>query len=253
MKDLSFKILELAAMGGPFFSKSNLVLWAERIKIEYIEEALKEGIEELYLNQYKTGHYYFKSHTKYEKFTGINTVQNRKRFLKDRLNSLMSNKQTPPDTLAIMAMHIGAQDEAVEFWLNAVVHYFEFSAWFPAKQCLENAKLILLDKPRSEDLKELESLYRTLISEFDHLDPLQKKSKEKSNKFTFPVSVGETIHLTPVKEENQSVPHLEEVEKSYILYVIDSVKGNKTKAARLLGINRTTMLMRMKKFGILGE
>jgi len=253
MKDLSVKLLEMAAMGGPFFSKSNLVLWAERINIQFIEEALKEGVDELYLAHFKSDYYYFKSRTKYEVFTGVHTLQNRKRFLKDRLQTLLSNTKTPPDTLAIMAMHIGAQEEAVEFWLNAVVHYFEFSAWFPAKQCIENAKLILLDKPRTEELKELESLYRILLTEFDHLDPLQQKSKEKVTKFTFPVSVGESIQLNPVKLENQPIPHLEEVEKAYILWAIESVGGNKTKAAKLMGINRTTLIMRMKKFGILGD
>lgn len=253
MKDLSIKILEHAAMGGPFFAKKNLTLWLRSVKTEYIEDALKEGIDELYLASYQSTYYYFKSKTKFDHFTAAHSLNDKKHFFKSRLQHLTQHHETSPEVLAILAMQIGAVNDAIEFWLSAALNYFQLSAWFHARQCLDNVKLILLDKPRTDQLKELESLYQLMITEFDHLDWLHKKNVEKLNKFTFPVSVSDQIKLYPNKAENHQLPHLEEVEKAYMLWAIDSVKGNKTKAAKLLGINRTTMIMRMKKLGILGE
>jgi len=43
---------------------------------------------------------------------------------------------------------------------------------------------------------------------------------------------------------------LEEVERSHIVKVLASANGNKTHAAELLGIDRKTLRMRLKKYGI---
>ena len=43
---------------------------------------------------------------------------------------------------------------------------------------------------------------------------------------------------------------LEAVEKNHIQQVLETVNGNKTRAAGILGIKRTTLLARMKKLGI---
>ncbi|MBN1980974.1 MAG: sigma-54-dependent Fis family transcriptional regulator [Chitinivibrionales bacterium] len=46
---------------------------------------------------------------------------------------------------------------------------------------------------------------------------------------------------------------LEEMEVLYILDVLMSVKGNKSKAAEILGISRVTLREKLKKFGVTGE
>ena len=47
-------------------------------------------------------------------------------------------------------------------------------------------------------------------------------------------------------------PPLEEVEKRYILSVLDKTGGNKKKAAEILKISRTTLISRLKTYGVSG-
>lgn len=44
---------------------------------------------------------------------------------------------------------------------------------------------------------------------------------------------------------------LDELEKEYIRFVLNKTSSNKAEAAKLLGLKRTTLIMRMKKFGLL--
>ena len=46
------------------------------------------------------------------------------------------------------------------------------------------------------------------------------------------------------------LPPLDDIEKRYIEYVLDKTDGNKSKAARILGIDRTTLYEKIKKHGI---
>ena len=43
---------------------------------------------------------------------------------------------------------------------------------------------------------------------------------------------------------------MEEVEKEHILSVLGRCEGRKMEAARLLGINKTTLWRKMKKYGL---
>jgi two-component system response regulator HydG len=43
---------------------------------------------------------------------------------------------------------------------------------------------------------------------------------------------------------------LEEVEKRYILRVLETMKGNKTAAARVLGIERKTLYRKLEAWGV---
>jgi DNA-binding NtrC family response regulator len=45
-------------------------------------------------------------------------------------------------------------------------------------------------------------------------------------------------------------PSLEEMEKNYILRVLKEVNGNQSKASQLLGIDRKTLYLKLKKYGI---
>jgi two-component system response regulator HydG len=46
-------------------------------------------------------------------------------------------------------------------------------------------------------------------------------------------------------------PSLEEVEKETILKTLDVVKGNKSEAARRLGITRRTLHQKLRKYGLM--
>jgi DNA-binding NtrC family response regulator len=51
--------------------------------------------------------------------------------------------------------------------------------------------------------------------------------------------------------ENDAVPRtLEELEKDHIRHVLTVEKGNRSRAARVLGISRSTLLEKMKKYGV---
>lgn len=50
-----------------------------------------------------------------------------------------------------------------------------------------------------------------------------------------------------VSRENMTNRTLEEVEIEHIKYVLDSVNGNKTKASKILGIDRKTLREKIKK------
>ena len=45
-------------------------------------------------------------------------------------------------------------------------------------------------------------------------------------------------------------PSLEEMEKNYILRVLRETNGNQSKASQLLGIDRKTLYLKLKKYGI---
>ncbi len=45
-------------------------------------------------------------------------------------------------------------------------------------------------------------------------------------------------------------PSLEEMEKNYILRVLKEAGGNQSRASQLLGIDRKTLYLKLKKYGI---
>jgi len=56
--------------------------------------------------------------------------------------------------------------------------------------------------------------------------------------------------VLPMRRVGQGWPTLEEHEKSYILDVLDEVEGNKSKAARMLGIDRVSLWRKIKRYGL---
>jgi transcriptional regulator of acetoin/glycerol metabolism len=46
------------------------------------------------------------------------------------------------------------------------------------------------------------------------------------------------------------VPTLDELERTHILRVLELCEGQKTKAASMLGINRTTLWKKLRQYGI---
>jgi DNA-binding NtrC family response regulator len=55
--------------------------------------------------------------------------------------------------------------------------------------------------------------------------------------------------VPPVKESGEN-PSLEEMEKDYILGVLKEANGNQSKASQILGIDRKTLYLKLKKYGI---
>jgi DNA-binding NtrC family response regulator len=59
-----------------------------------------------------------------------------------------------------------------------------------------------------------------------------------------------SIPASAVVSELGTNPSLEEMEKSYILRVLKEANGNQSKASQLLGIDRKTLYLKLKKYGI---
>jgi two-component system response regulator HydG len=53
-------------------------------------------------------------------------------------------------------------------------------------------------------------------------------------------------------EDPSELVTMDEVERRYILRVLDAVAGNKTAAARILGFERKTLYRKLERFGIEG-
>jgi DNA-binding NtrC family response regulator len=60
-------------------------------------------------------------------------------------------------------------------------------------------------------------------------------------------------HVLIAAEDPSELVPLEEAERRYILRVVESVGGNKTLAARLLGIGRKTLYRKLQQYGVSGE
>ena len=56
--------------------------------------------------------------------------------------------------------------------------------------------------------------------------------------------------MSKVKEITSNIP-LEEIERSTILNTLESANGNKSEAARRLGITRRTLHKKLKKYGMM--
>jgi DNA-binding NtrC family response regulator len=56
--------------------------------------------------------------------------------------------------------------------------------------------------------------------------------------------------VLPMRRVGHGWPSLEEHEKNYILEVLDEVEGNKSKAARMLGIDRVSLWRKIKRYGL---
>jgi DNA-binding NtrC family response regulator len=53
-----------------------------------------------------------------------------------------------------------------------------------------------------------------------------------------------------VLDPSEDVPTLDELERSHILHVLQLCEGQKTRAAQLLGINRTTLWKKLRQYGL---
>ncbi|UCD89803.1 MAG: sigma-54-dependent Fis family transcriptional regulator [Desulfobacterales bacterium] len=58
------------------------------------------------------------------------------------------------------------------------------------------------------------------------------------------------LSIETYRRHNSEVPTLEEQEKNYIKWVLDKCEGNKTKAAKIMGIDRVSLWRKIKRFGL---
>ncbi len=54
-------------------------------------------------------------------------------------------------------------------------------------------------------------------------------------------------------QDPQQLLPMDEIERRYILHVLESVEGNKTTAAKILGLDRKTLYRKLKQYGVDGD
>ncbi len=69
----------------------------------------------------------------------------------------------------------------------------------------------------------------------------------------FPKKITEHREPPLVTEDKQETPTLESIEKAYIYYIMNQTKGKKAQAAKLLGINNSTLYRKLQRYNILDE
>jgi len=57
----------------------------------------------------------------------------------------------------------------------------------------------------------------------------------------------------PASPESLELVALDEIERRHILRVLSAVRGNKSKAAQVLGLDRKTLYRRLERYGEVGE
>ena len=72
----------------------------------------------------------------------------------------------------------------------------------------------------------------SLIEAFDLTDPV--------------TAAPAVLHDQPFAD----LPTLDDLERRYLLHVLDAVKGNRTRAAEVLGVDRRTLYRMAERFGI---
>ncbi len=58
------------------------------------------------------------------------------------------------------------------------------------------------------------------------------------------------LSIETYRHSISSVPSLEEQEKNYIQWVLEKAKGNKTKSAKIMGIDRVSLWRKLKRYGM---
>lgn len=69
----------------------------------------------------------------------------------------------------------------------------------------------------------------------------------------FPTKLVEGTPQTIVSNETPETPTLESIEKAYIYYIMNQTKGKKAKAAKLLGIDNSTLYRKLERYKIQEE
>lgn len=58
------------------------------------------------------------------------------------------------------------------------------------------------------------------------------------------------LSIETYRKGSSTIPSLEEQEKNYIKWILEKTEGNKTKAAKIMGIDRVSLWRKLKRFGL---
>jgi len=91
------------------------------------------------------------------------------------------------------------------------------------------------------NIRELENIAQRLLLQADGAPVIEPRHL---------VEDIQQVTTVPVREAGRVWPSLAEQEKRYILEVLDEVEGNKSKAAKILDIDRVSLWRKIKRYGL---
>jgi len=131
--------------------------------------------------------------------------------------------------------------EDIELLVNHFVDRFCGKLKCPVKKLSPSAMKLLTDCQWPGNVRELENTVERAV--------LLNRS-ETIEVSDFPEKLTKRETSLPVAEETPANPTLESIEKAYIHYVMSQTNGKKSSAARILGIDTSTLYRKIERYGL---
>jgi Nif-specific regulatory protein len=96
------------------------------------------------------------------------------------------------------------------------------------------------------NIRELENIINRMI-----IFAEEEKLTLKDIPSDFQKIIGKSDMVSEIFKNNDEISNIKELEKEHILRTLQKTGGNKSEAAKLLGLKRTTLIERMKKYGLM--
>ncbi len=134
--------------------------------------------------------------------------------------------------------------EDLPLLVDAFVSKFCARTNVPVKAVSEKAMDVLLRYGWPGNVRELENIIEraVLLNRSSQLELVD-----------FPEKLGESPSMQVVSEETPLNPTLESIEKAYIHFVMSQTDGKKTEAARILGIDTSTLYRKIQRYNLKNE
>ena len=148
--------------------------------------------------------------------------------------------------LNVVQIRIPPLRERMEAIPSLVQHFIKLANRRYGKQVQgmdEHARSLLADYEFPGNVRELETIIAHAVIMADGVEIQASDLPE-------PVQFGVRPRLRLAHDAANSVRSLAEVEEQHIRATLESLRGNQTKAAKLLGISRSTLWRKMKEYGI---
>ncbi len=94
---------------------------------------------------------------------------------------------------------------------------------------------------------------RELSNAIEHAIALARYDHLVVEDLPFRVQSYRSAHVLVAAEEPSQLVTMDEVERRYVLRVMEAVRGNKTMAAKVLGFDRKTLYRKLERYGAIGD
>lgn len=139
----------------------------------------------------------------------------------------------------------------VPILINHIINEYNQKSAKKIKSISRDVLNFLCSREWKGNIRELRNIISRMLvfAESENLGMNDVPNELRAELRTFPVS--SAIHTEASQFVVPRVLPMDEVEKEYIRYVLQKARSNKAEAAKMLGMKRTTLIMRMKKLGLM--